>query len=384
MEQGKNELMNIDSINNLLIKVYYEKEVLRRQPKRFNVFEIVRVEHYENTHSAILAGILSSNVDNYAPLRKFLEICNIDLGKEEFIPPKVSISTETTIQVGNESRRLDILVRIGQKLCLVIENKINTSDHSNQLEAYSDWLKRQSCANTKLIYLTLNGDESADGCPKEKYVPLSYRQNIRDFLSFCSALTNVDLRFNATILQYNEFWEQWFMQENERTARVQEQILASKENFEAAKEVYEVFATAKYVLISNLLMEWQESKEKEGYSILDKASEISGKKWEDWTFKWNDRYRFGFDFNDPYCRKMTYGVADDHEEQNRITIDDWKNSSWWPAWKDILQDNAVRDIGDNASLCFSDKKRIFEVLDAAFEEMLTLLNAHPEIFGVRS
>ena len=378
---------SMDIISNLLNKAYTELEIIRRQPKRFNVFDVASVGHYETTHSAILAGILSYSGGNYAPLRSFLKICNqdgkcpINLDDEKIVSGQVSVSTETTIQVNKETRRLDILVRIGNKLCLVIENKIFTADHSKQLQAYSDWLNKQRCDNAFLIYLTLNGDDSNDGCPPEKYISLSYRKSIRDFLSSCCAMSNVDFRFNSTALQYNEFWENWFMQNNELNTKIQEKILASKENFEAAQEVFNAFHDAKATMIKRLLSEWQGTKSK-GFKVVSDANSLTGGKWDQILFSWNSRYNFGFEFENSFCN-LSYGIADDHEEKNRTTIDDWRQSPFWPAWK-YVQDNEVKNLGASVSLCFTDKERIFEVLNAAFDEMLSLLNGKLDIFGSKS
>ena len=379
--------MDLIAIEKLLTRAYIEIEIVRRQLKRFNVFDVAGVGHYETTHSSILAGILAYDGCNYAPLRSFLKICNqngkcpINLDDKKIASEQVSVSTETTIQVNEETRRLDILVRIGRKLCLVIENKIYTTDHSDQLQAYSDWLNKQRYDNAFLIYLTLEGNASTDGCPPEKYIPLSYRKNIRDFLSSCCALSNVDFRFNSTVLQYNEFWENWFMQSNELNTKIQEQILESKGNFEAAQEVVNTFENAKATMIKRLLSEWQNTKLKE-FKVVSDANSLTGKSWDKILFMWNSRYTFGFEFENNFCN-LYYGIVRDPHEKNSTEIDDWKHTPAWFAWK-YVQDNAIRNLGANASMCFSDKERIFEVLDAAFDEVLSLLNGKPDIFGSKS
>ena len=377
--------MDLMTLNNLLKDAYHEIDVSQRHQK-FNVFDITEIAHYELSHSKILAGILGYNGGNYAPLQEFLKICNITLNNYKIKPSDVSISTETTVLVNNENRRLDILVKIGNKLCLVVENKIYTADHSNQLKAYSDWLKSQPYDQTALVYLTLNGDDSSDGCPKENYIALSYTDSIRKFLSQCSSLQNVDFRFNSTVLQYNEFWGEWFMQKNELTSKIQEQILSSKENFEAANEIFNVFTEAKYTLIKGLLVEWQHKIAFEkGLMIETDANEMDSGQWQGMFFKWNERFSFGFEFENHFCN-MYYGICYDKpeeenrtEEEIRTTFEGWGHNVNWAAWK-FINNQKVINIGNNPSLCF-EKDSIYMILNDALEQMLSLLKNYPTVFG---
>ena len=73
---------------------------------------------------------------------------------------------------------------------VLIENKIDTQDHANQLKAYNEWLntpQRRGFFHRErlLFYLTPQGDP-ARHAPKEIYKPISYSHDIREWLRGCN------------------------------------------------------------------------------------------------------------------------------------------------------------------------------------------------------
>ena len=274
--------MDLEAVDKLLKEVSFEIEHQKRLPRHFNVFNIADVRHYETRHSAILAGLLGWD-GSRKPLCQFLKMFIYkDIQEDEL--KNVVVSTEYTIDVDNEKRRIDILLQVGRELCVIIENKIYSDDHSTQLAAYYKWLQTQKYKRKELVYLTLHGSPSSEGFPDEKYIRLSYEKNIRDFLTVCSALTNLDERFNSTALQYAEFWENWFMESDELKKNVVDEILKSKENYQAAEQIFNAYREAKYKLISNLLQSWQNKIEANGYILCDKASEMIGNQYVKMSF----------------------------------------------------------------------------------------------------
>lgn len=373
--------MVFDILGRLLSDISKEIEIQHRLPKQFNVFELTEVRHYETRHSAILAGILGWK-GSRKPLCQFLKMF---LPEESFSDEQLknaSVFTEYAIYINNEQRRLDILIKIGDDVFVVIENKIYTEDHSMQLEAYRSWLDTlQHHTKRYLIYLTLDGRKSSENFSDDKYICLSYKKDIRDFLVNSAALTNIDTRFNSTLLQYTEFWENWFMQSEELNEKIREKILASKENYQAAEQVFLAFKDAKHQLIKNLLQSWQDRKASE-FLPCDKANDMIGKFWEKMSFTWNDNYIFGFEFSANYFTNLCYGVIGKEAVQDwQSTFDGWgKSPPWWPAYK-FIQNDKIRHLGDNSEICISEADEIFRVLDEAFYETVRLLNEHQEYFG---
>ena len=368
--------MDFVAVNNVLRNVATLIEVQRNLPRPFNVFDLADVKHYETRHSAIIAGILGWSEKALCEfIKRFFheDISNVPM-------KDTSVSTEYIIDIDGEQRRLDILIRVGQEVCVVIENKILTEDHSNQLEAYWEWLQRQCQQRKYLVYLTLSGSPSSENFPNDKYICLSYEKSIRDFLLYCATLTNMDTRFNSAVLQYAEFWENWFMQSDELTDKVCSEILNSEANYLAAEQVFLYFRTAKHRLIKRILQSWQNTKERNGFIPLGRAEELTGSSCDTFSFKWNDTYAIGFEFTN-YFNDLHYGVFDNKEVNSRLPFLGWKCSPWWPAYKSLQSNERVRYLGDNGAICLTDQQAIFSALDSAFDETINLLSANPDVFG---
>ncbi len=366
--------MELKFIKSLLSEV---SEIQRRLSIRFNVFDIADVRHYETRHSAILAGILQWE-GSRKPLDFFLKrvFNQIDLSEKQLAD--LSVSTECWIDVKDEKRRLDILIR-SKDICVVIENKIFTEDHTNQLDAYKEWMDKQNCSYCRLVYLTLKGTESSEGFSEEQYVRISWRTDIRDFLVYCSSLTNIDLRFNSTALQYAEFWENWFMATN----GISDLILSSKENYLAAQGIFHAFTEAKYKLIKNTLKNWQNNIKELPVDKDCNVDKLNGEACEKILFKWNAKYRIGFEFGGSNFSKLLYGVIGDGEVSNRTPFNGWEASSWWPAYKKI-QNKEISELGENSEICLSNIQEIYQVLNSAFNEIIDFVQNHPESFAAKN
>jgi len=371
---------NYNALDNLLKQVSFEIELQKRLPPKFNVFELCGIQHYEARHSAILTGILGWN-GSREPLREFLRLfCDID---DPGCLRNVSVITEHKIRIKREDRRLDIFIKIDNEIYIAIENKIYTEDHSGQLEAYSEWLEKQQPQSSKrfLFYLTLGGRKSSEWEEKEKYICLSYQEDILKFLRSCAKITNIDQRFNSAILQYIEFWENRFMQADELKNKTCKKILSSLENFQAAKQIYETFWGAKIKLIKDALSEWQENVKKDKkLSIIEHAMDLSGtNQYEKMSFIWNDDFFISFEFVSKNFLDLAYGISCPISKNDRPNIAGWDTSDWWPAFK-YISDGRVKYIGNNPDICF-EQDLIKNVLNAALGEILSLLEERKDIFG---
>jgi len=113
-------------INNLLNQVAIinkkNAEILDATGGRFNMFRVCGVNHYENTHSAILAELLNPN-GTHGLKSKLLECFIETLGDyftiEKFDFEKSRIHTEHSTEEG----RIDILIEDNQNKSIIIENR---------------------------------------------------------------------------------------------------------------------------------------------------------------------------------------------------------------------------------------------------------------------
>lgn len=187
------------------------KELLQscdlKDKKNINVFSAAGMNHYEVKHSKFLAWLLDpSNPHNFNDfvLKKFCNLLleyktnvkdsnikilsnkTILLGKDfsqnkddlqekklidgflTLLNGEVTVSTEQpldsdelTEQGKKKKRYIDILIEIksqNTKTVIVIENKVETTTHSNQLCAYDEWVHKQGYDKEIFVLLSPNGE----------------------------------------------------------------------------------------------------------------------------------------------------------------------------------------------------------------------------------
>ena len=179
------------SVNKLLRRtseISEKEEALQAEAfsrgERFNVFRLCRVDHYENTHSAILAEWLNpsgSHGQGDLFLRLFLEGSEIPFPKD-FKTATAKVLTEYSTEKG----RLDILIEDNEGKAVIIENKIYAADQDAQLKRYEEFAKQTYQNGYSLLYLTLNGTEpSKQSSEGVNYVTISYQSTILGWIERC-------------------------------------------------------------------------------------------------------------------------------------------------------------------------------------------------------
>ena len=144
----------------------------------FNLFDVLGISRREINHSAVLAWLLNPNGSHRLRdyfLRNFLSQTAAEARKRGILTSTqfdIDSWNLRDVQVATEHYNIDILL-IGEKggfVCL-IENKIGSNEHSDQLTRYLDTVNRKYAGLTVLpVFLTPYGTE-----PRvEQYVPFSY------------------------------------------------------------------------------------------------------------------------------------------------------------------------------------------------------------------
>jgi PD-(D/E)XK nuclease superfamily len=180
----------------------------------FNVFEVLNVERRELNHSNFLSFLLDPYESHGLRdlfLRRFLQdvvkhsehdhaVSAIDLDSMDLM----------TLEVRREYKNIDILLHNSDnKLVVVIENKVESKQHSNQLERYYEIAAQEfSGLNLLAIYLT----PSCDDPKNSKYIAYSYekvRSLVLEVLERKSILINDAVR--STLSQYADLLGRRFM-----------------------------------------------------------------------------------------------------------------------------------------------------------------------------
>ena len=173
-------------LHQISIVVANEQTAFREKLARgesFNIFSICGVNHYEVTHSAIIAEFLDpqgSHGQGLAFFKAFVE--SLNLQDFDFSLNGVEVATEMVTPNG----RIDIVISNNNKQAVIIENKIYASDQWKQLKRYDDFAKTKYTNGYKILYLTLNGnDPNDDESRKVEYITISYKHHIIDWLLRC-------------------------------------------------------------------------------------------------------------------------------------------------------------------------------------------------------
>ena len=197
----------MEQIQSLLDKL--SKEVSRENTKleekksrgeSFNIFSICGVNHYEVTHSAIIAEFLDpqgSHGQGLAFVKAFVE--SLNLQDFDFSLNGVEVATEMVTPNG----RIDIVISNNNKQAIIIENKIYATDQWKQLKRYDEFAKTKYPNGYKILYLTLNGnDPNDDESRKVEYITISYKHHIIDWLLQCKLLAIDKPLIRETLNQY--------------------------------------------------------------------------------------------------------------------------------------------------------------------------------------
>lgn len=187
---GYDKSQKLETVKNLLNNA---NEQWSKQPKEkedhFNVFRLCGIDHYENSHSRILAELLnpkgSHELGNIF-LQEFLKILNNHSQSEDEYASFKNID-EVRREYSTEDGRFDILLTDNNNNnTIIIENKINAPEGEQQLERYAGWNKKGG--KTLLLFLTLDGRTAQSTDDHSSYLPISYKETILEWLKQCEKL----------------------------------------------------------------------------------------------------------------------------------------------------------------------------------------------------
>ena len=174
-----------------LIEYKYQK-IEEIRVEKFNIFSILRRENDEvNLHSRFIYELLNPK-GSHNQGDVFLNL---------FLDRIASVEKKALFEVYKERDNIDILIQSNNQV-VIIENKIDTTDHSNQLSRYRDIIKNRGYKENQIeiIYLTLNGDspnESLNGT-----ILLSYRHDIKNWITQCIEKVAQKPTLRETLIQY--------------------------------------------------------------------------------------------------------------------------------------------------------------------------------------
>lgn len=135
----------------------------------FNVFEAIGHVHAEERHSDFLAFLMdpqgNHGLDDFF-LKRFIQevLKNVPRSDRSIDLLKLSLADLGGTLVLREHRNIDVLaINDHENLVIVIENKIKSSEHSQQLQRYRTFIEEAYPSHHRLfVYLTPTAEEPSD------------------------------------------------------------------------------------------------------------------------------------------------------------------------------------------------------------------------------
>ncbi len=377
----------MDRINNLLNQVSIigkkNTEILDATGGRFNMFRICGVNHYENTHSAILTEFLNPK-GTHGLKSKLLECFIKTLGENFTINGFNCENARIYTEYSTSEGRIDILIEDEKrKKAIIVENKIYANDQLDQLKRYDRYAeKTYQKGNYQILYLTLDGKEATEQSGEGvSYLTISYEENIINWLEKCVAIA---LRFpivRETIIQYiNHLKELTHQDMNNKNKEEITEVLSKIENLKAAKIIYQNYsATFDAIIKKHFNPKMEEFATQEGLKYHYEESEecfvkfyITNPLWQGkcWIGFRLGRYKYYYGLcNNPDKYKIsTENRKKIHEELYKAGVFSFLENEWWPFYKyipNLTLDNWEHDIINSDNFlndCIDKTKKILEVM----------------------
>ena len=209
---------------------------------QFNIFEAVGMVRQEIRHSHFLAFLLNPSASHDLRdifLKTFLKQLLIEADNATVSPIEIDVATLTDTKVRREWKNIDILlVSPGSQIVCAIENKVDSGEHSNQLQRYRQ-IVQQEFPNYRqiFVFLTPQGIVPYGEVDQEHWSVYSYRK-VADLIGeVCDRYRSTLNDEVCTLMQhYSTLINRHLMQDSE-IAKLCRQIYLSHQ--EALDLIYE-------------------------------------------------------------------------------------------------------------------------------------------------
>ena len=116
--------------------------LLESKLSSFNIFEAVGMTRQEIRHSYFLSFLLNPSESHYFGdlfLKKFLISSLLSFKNPPFSAISIDVANLEDAEVKREYKNIDILIySSSEKIVVAIENKVDSSEHSDQLNKYRE------------------------------------------------------------------------------------------------------------------------------------------------------------------------------------------------------------------------------------------------------
>ena len=170
---------------------------MRKITETKNIFKVLDIGHLENYHSNMLAWLLNVNGGHHIGSTYFRNLVSGPIQKKSQKEMEETVDMEwesfdvyREFPVENDEKKgfIDIFCISEEKKCVIcIENKVESSEHSNQLQRYADFVEQEYCEKgykALFMYFTPTGETPSDA----RWIKKNYR-DLYDIT--CTAIRNI-------------------------------------------------------------------------------------------------------------------------------------------------------------------------------------------------
>lgn len=227
-----------------ILHMKYEK-LNENNSDKFNIFSILLKSSDEvNLHSKFIYELINpkgSHQQHETFLNLFIQEINSEKSEKITIEPLMAY---------REKNNIDILLK-SKNQAIIIENKIYTEDHSNQLSKYLTLIKKEGYSKEKisLIYLTLFNEEPNEKKVKDIVINITYETNIKNWIELCIKEVAMIPTLRETLVQYLMLINKLTNQSQNKGYLMEiKDILLKDDNLKLALDMQEAIKEAKIEL----------------------------------------------------------------------------------------------------------------------------------------
>ena len=195
-----------------------ELERLQLILDEFNFFEAVGVVRQELRHSDFLGFLLDPQEshgmgDTFLTLFLRRVVQASDVTSLPFSAIDITLWDLAETEVRREWRNIDVLlVNAGHRFVIVIENKIDATEHSNQLQRYRETVEREFPGwDFAGIYLTPDGELPGD----DAFIPVSYGLVQRAVATLIEGRSAISEEVRTAIRHYDQLLQRHVVSDSE-------------------------------------------------------------------------------------------------------------------------------------------------------------------------
>jgi hypothetical protein len=336
-------------LNQISIITKKNAEIMESSGGRFNMFGVLGVDHYENTHSSIICEFLNPKGSHGLKdqfLKAFIEqYVNQYKDSKDFFRRFKTEEAKAKTEFPTQDGRIDVLIEDNNGLAIIIENKIYAVDQWKQLKRYNDFaLHKYKSGNYLIFYLTLSGTEaSKDSGEGVDYIQISHSEFIIEWLEKCVSISSRFPLVRETIIQYINHLKKLTNQDMSANSKneIVELLSKSPENIEMAFLIANSINHLKQELITELQKTIEEIANEEHLDFMFKCN--WNESWQGFNFSRREwKYiKIGFEFQNKGFGALEYGLSwkssekpDEIRELIRKTFGG-KRSEGWPFYTAI-------------------------------------------------